>query len=96
MENSKKTKYTSKLKEFGPKLKWVLLNGFQDYKLNSKYIDFICPDPKEKNHNPTAKLHVLIQDMLIAEFSPEIQNTKYFNFLVDAVAHNIKKKALKD
>jgi hypothetical protein len=96
MQNSKKNKYTNKLKEIGPKLKWVLLNGLQDYKLNAKYIDFICPDPKEKNPNPTAKLHALIKEMLIAEFSPEIQNTKYFNFLVDAVAHNIKKKALKE
>jgi len=96
MNENKKSKYTNKLKEMGPKLRWILFNSIQEYKLNAKYIDFICPDPREKNLNSNEKLHDMIKESLLKEFSPEIQNTKYFELLVDAVAHNIRKKSLND
>lgn len=95
-DNNRKLKLTNKIKELGPKLKWVLFSGMQDYKLNSKYIDFICPEPDSKKVDSTEQLNEIVRESLIKEFSPEIQNTKYFDLLVDAVAHNIKKKAVND
>lgn len=95
MRNLKKIKLTNKLKSLAPRLKWMIFSEMQDYKLASDYIDFLCPDPK-KESNPTAQLDAIVRASLIKEFSPEIQNTKSFEFLVDAVTHNLKRKALKD
>lgn len=64
----------------------------QDYKVNSKYIDMICSDSDVKTAND--RLEDMVRASLIREFSPEIQNMKSYEFLVDAVVHNLKKKQL--
>jgi len=95
MKNQKNIKFTNELKGIGPKLKWFLFTQMQDLKLTSEYIDFICPSTeKNENSNPIENLEKMVRQSLIREFSPEIQNLKSFDLLVDAVMHNIQVKAL--
>jgi len=96
MNEQRKLKLTTKIKELGPKLKWMLFSELQDIKIGSQYLDFICPDIQNHPKNATEKLEALVKESLIKEFSPDIQNSKSFNLLVDAVCHNIKRKQLKD
>jgi len=93
MRNLKKIKFTNNIKTLSSKIKWVFFSEMQDYKLTSDYIDFICPDPNNEG-NATEKLNSMIKESLIKEFSQDIRNTKSFDILVDAVAHNLKKKDL--
>ena len=96
MKEQRKLKLTNKIKEIGPKLKWMFFSELQDLKIGAKYLDFICPEDVKETKNATEKLEEIVKETLIKEFSPDIQNTKSFNLLVDAVCHNIKKKQLKD
>lgn len=97
MKNNKNLKFTNELKGIGPKLKWFLFTQMQDLKLTSDYINFICPnsDRKDKeSSNPIENLEKMVRQSLIREFSPEIQNLKSFDLLVDTVMHNIQVKSL--
>jgi len=80
------------LRSIKPRLKWLMFSQMQDYKVNSKYIDMICSDNDAQTAND--KLEAIVRESLIREFSPEIQNMKSYEFLVDAVVHNLKKKQL--
>lgn len=91
MKKKQNLKLTNKIKSFGPRLKWLMFSEMQDLKLTSKYMDLICPNENDKK-DPNEKLEDLVRATLIKEFSPDIQNMKSFDFLVDAVVHNIKKK----
>lgn len=95
MQN-KNLKITNKIKEISSKLKWLAFSEMQDYKLTSDYINLLCPKTEDKQADPTTTVNSIIRETLIREFSPEIQNTKSFDLLVDAVAHNLKKKALNE
>ena len=92
MFNLKNLKIVKHLKSIKPKLKWLMFSQIQDYKINSKYIDMICSDAGAKTQN--ARLEQMVRESLIKEFSPEIQNMKSYEVLVDAVVHNLKKKQL--
>ncbi|HSA05882.1 MAG TPA: hypothetical protein P5556_01740 [Candidatus Gastranaerophilales bacterium] len=99
MTEKKNHKFTNELKRIGPKLKWFLFTEMQDLKLTSDYIDLICPTGDKKSEiesNPVESLRKLIEQSLIREFSPKIQNLRSFNHLVDTIMHNIQKKALGD
>lgn len=94
----KKPTETSKLnkfKHFSQKFKWFLFTELQDLKLVSDYIDFICPSEKNKTVEQIEDLRNLIKQSLIREFSPNVQNFKSYDLLVDAVMYNIQKKSLK-
>ena len=93
MKNTKKIKFTNKLKSIGPRLKWFLFTELQDFKLTQDYIDFLCPDVSSKT-NSVEKLEGLVRQSIIREFSPEIQQSKSFNLLVDAVMYRIQKKSI--
>jgi hypothetical protein len=95
MKKQDNLKLTNKIKSFGPKLKWLLFTELQDFKLTSDYIDFLLPEEKKDRADSSEKLENIVRDSLIREFSPEIQNKKSFNLLVDAVAHNLRKKLTK-
>ena len=57
----------------------------------------ICPEPENKSQKTQSDmLEEMVKQTLIKEFSPEIQKMKSFDFLVDAVVHNLKKKQLED
>lgn len=92
MFNLKNLKIVKELRNIKPKLKWLMFSQMQDYKVNSKYIDMICTDNDSQTAND--KLEAIVRESLIREFSPEIQNMKSYEFLVDAVVHNLKKKQL--
>ena len=92
MFNLKNLKIVKKLNSIKPKLKWLMFSQMQDYKVNSKYIDMICSENNANTAND--KLEDIVRASLIREFSPEIQNMKSYDFLVDAVVHNLKKKQL--
>lgn len=95
----KNLKFKNGLKDVGSKLKWFLFTEMQDYKLTSDYINFICPPGVGKKNkvvsNPIEDLDKMVRQSLIREFSPEIQNSKSFDLLVDTVMYNIQKKSLK-
>lgn len=92
MFNLKNLKIVKQLKSIKPRLKWLMFSQMQDYKVNSKYIDMICSDNDTQTAND--KLEEMVKESLIREFTPEIQKMKSFDFLVDAVVHNLKKKQL--
>ncbi len=92
MFNLKNLKIVKHLKSIKPKLKWLMFSQIQDYKINSKYIDMICSEGDSNRNNN--RLEQMVRETLIKEFSPEIQNMKSYELLVDAVVHNLKKKQL--
>ncbi len=94
MFDLKNLKIVKTLKSIKPKLKWLMFSQMQDYKVNSKYIDMICSDNDVQTSN--SRLEDIVRASLIREFTPEIQKMKSFDFLVDAVVHNLKKKQLED
>lgn len=94
MFNFKNLKIVKQLKTISPKLKWLMFSQAQDYKINSNYIDMICADGNKAVNSDNDRLEAIVKDTLIKEFSPQIQEMKSFNLLVDAVVHNLKKKNL--
>lgn len=93
--NFKNFKIVRKLKDLSPKLKWVMFSSLQDYKIGSKYIDYLIPEDKKDINKDNEKLENMVRETLIKEFSPKIKNMKSFELLVDATVHNIKQKQLK-
>lgn len=90
----KNLKIVKKLKEASPKLKWLMFNQMQDYKINSEYIDMICSDSSKTVNSDNDRLEAMVRESLVKEFSPNIENMKSYELLVDAVVHNLKKKQL--
>lgn len=96
MFNLKNFKIVKSLKTLSPKLKWLMFSQVQDYKINSNYLDLICDDAQNDASKSNEKLENIVKETLIKEFSPDIQNLKSYNLLVDAVVHNLKKKQLEE
>lgn len=90
----KNLKIVKKLKEVSPKLKWLMFNQLQDYKINSEYINMICSDSSKEINSDDSRLEAMVRESLVKEFSPSIKNMKSYELLVDAVVHNLKKKQL--
>ena len=91
--DKKKLKYVKSPSDVNSKLRMFLYSGMQDYKINSKYIDMLCPEENDKVSS-TEKLHEIIEEALVKEFSPKIKESPNFYLLVDAVAHKLKKNSL--
>ena len=96
MFNLKESKIAKALNAIKPRFKWLMFSQMQDYKINSNYIDMICPDEQKTSNDYNTKLENIVKETLIKEFTPEIQNMKSYNLLVDAVVHNLKKKQTQD
>jgi len=77
------------------KLRMFLTTGMQDYRINSKYIDMLCPEPKN-TVSSTEQLNQIIEEALVREFSPRIKQSPNFHLLVDAVAHKLKKNSMNE
>ena len=90
----KNLKIVKKLQEVSPKLKWLMFNQMQDYKINSEYIDMIVSDSSKEINSDNARLEAMVRESLVKEFSPTVENMKSYELLVDAVVHNIKRKQL--
>lgn len=90
----KNLKIVKKLKQASPKLKWLMFNQMQDYKINSEYIEMICSDSTKEVNSDNARLEAMVRESLVKEFSPNVEKMKSYELLVDAVVHNLKKKQL--
>ena len=92
--NFKNFKIVKKLANISPKLKWFMFKNIQDYKIGSKYIDYLIPSDQKTPEYDNDKLEKMVRETLIKEFSPKIKDAKSYELLVDAVVHNLKKKQL--
>lgn len=90
----KNLKIVKKLKEVSPKLKWLMFNQMQDYKINSEYINMICSDSSKEINSDDKRLEAMVRESLVKEFSPSVEKMQSYELLVDAVVHNLKKKQL--
>ncbi len=43
----KNLKFVKTVKNLSPKLRWFMFKSIQDYKIGSKYIDYLIPDDKK-------------------------------------------------
>lgn len=71
-----------------------MYKNIQDYKIGSKYIDYLIPDENKSVGYDNDKLEKMVRETLAKEFSPKIKDSKSYELLVDAVVHNLKKKQL--
>ena len=71
-----------------------MFNQVQDYKINSEYIDMIFADQNKEINSDEKRLEAMVRESLVKEFSPDVENMKSYELLVDAVVHNLKKKQL--
>lgn len=94
MRETKFERLRNKLRRFYVRLKWLLFTEIEDIKLISRYIDFLCPSLNKSKTDPIENLKLIVKQSIIKEFSPEIQNSKSFDLLVDAVMHKVQKKTL--
>lgn len=91
----KNLKFVKSIKNLSPKLKWFMFKSIQDYKIGSKYIDYLIPDENKGIHKDNERLERMVEETLVKEFGPKVKDMKSYNLLVDAVVHNLKKKQLK-
>lgn len=94
MLNLKNLKIVKEIKDLKPRLKWLVFSQMQDYKIHSNYIDLICSDSNKGVESNNKLIESMVRETLIKEFSTDIQNSKSYELLVDAVVHNLKKKQL--
>ena len=87
--NFKNFKIVKKLANISPKLKWFMFKNIQDYKIGSKYIDYLIPSDQKTPEYDNDKLEKMVRETLIKEFSPKIKESKSYELLVDAVVHNL-------
>lgn len=92
--NFKNFKIVKQLKNIKPRLKWLMFSQMQDYKINSKYIDFLISDTPKKVDEDEKRLEEMVRESLVKEFSPKIKDMQSFDLLVDAVVYNLKRKQL--
>jgi len=92
--NLKNLKIVKQFKNIKPRLKWLMFSKVQDYKINSKYVDFLISDTPKTVEDDEMKLEAMVRESLIKEFSPNVKDLKSFDLLVDAVVHNLKRKQL--
>ena len=91
----KNLKFVKTIKNLSPKLKWFMFKSIQDYKIGSKYIDFLIPEENKEINKDSERLEKMVEETLIKEFGPKVKDMKSYNLLVDAVVHKKKKKQLK-
>lgn len=90
----KNLKIVKQLKNLSPRLRWLVFSQVQDFKIGSRYIDYLIPNEAKNPAHDAIKLEQMVRDTLVKEFSPKIKDSKSYELLVDAVVHNIKKKQL--
>jgi len=91
----KNLKFVKTIKNLSPKLKWFMFKSIQDYKIGSKYIDYLIPEENKGVGKDNDRLEKMVEETLVKEFGPKVKDMKSYNLLVDACVHNLKKKQLK-
>ena len=94
MKNLKNLKIVKELQKVSPKLKWLMFDQMQDYKINSKYIDMLCSNSSRDVSTNHSRIEAMVRESLVKEFSSDIEKMKSYELLVDEIVHNLKKKQL--
>ena len=95
MFNGKNLKIVRTLKqEISSKLRWLGFSSSNSEKSSADYIKMISGVNELQSSEAERKLEQMVRSQLKSEF-PGIENKKSYEFLVDAVIHNYKKKQLK-
>ena len=88
----KNLKIVKKLKGVDPKALWLSFANAQ--RLNRReYVDILTDNKSIQTLSDERRLEAMVRDQIKMEF-PNIENSKSYELLVDAVVHNIKKKQL--
>lgn len=91
----KNLKLVKTIKNLSPKLRWFMFKNIQDYKIGSKYIDYLIPEENKGIEKDHERLENIVKESLVKEFGPDVKNMASYDLLVDAVVHNLKTKQLK-
>lgn len=91
----KNLKFVKTIKNLSPKLRWFMFKNIQDYKIGSKYIDYLIPEENKGIEKDHERLENIVKESLIKEFGPKVKEMASYDLLVDAVVHNLKRKQLK-
>lgn len=87
-------KIVKKIKEeISPKLRWLNFMNIKNDKSSADYISMISGVEELKSNSDERKLEAMVREQLRSEF-PNIEKSKSYELLVDAVMHNYKKKQL--
>lgn len=84
-------KLVQKLKEtISPKLRWLKFSN-----MDKKSLDYVqmVSGVELKSMSDAARLEAMVREQLKTEF-PNIESSKSYELLVDAVMHNMRKKQL--
>lgn len=77
-----------------PRLRWLAFSGQQKAdKSSPEYIKMISGVEDIQTNSDERRLEAMVREQLKEEF-PNIENSKSYELLVDAVMHNLKKKQL--
>lgn len=88
----KNLKLVQKLKEsISPKFRWISFSNKQD-KTSAEYLESIS-GVELQSMSDALQLEAMVREQLKADF-PNIENSKSYELLVDAVMHNMRKKQL--
>ena len=88
-----KFKLVKELKNIKPQLNWLKFSSSQR---QEKVQDELLNSLMEENKfiEEELRIRAMVEDMLQKEFSPEIKNSKSYDFLVDSVVSKLKQKQL--
>ncbi len=79
--------------QISPKLRWLNFANKNIDKSSPDYVRMISGVDELKSSADERKLEAMVRQQLKEEF-PNIENSKSYELLVDAVIHNYKKKQL--
>jgi len=79
--------------EISPRLRWLNFMNIKSNKSSADYISMISGVDELKSSSDERKLEAMVREQLKAEF-PNIEKSKSYELLVDAVIYNYKKKQL--
>jgi len=88
----KNLKIVQKLKGIDPKSMWLSFANAQKMH-RREYVDMLANSREIQTISDERRLEAMVREQLKIEF-PNIENSKSYELLVDAVVHNIKKKQL--
>ena len=80
-------------KEISPKLRWLNFMNIKKDTSSADYISEISGVKELKSSSDERKLEAMVRQQLKEEF-PNIEKSKSYELLVDAVIYNYKKKQL--
>lgn len=90
----KNVKLVKKLTNMRPQLTWLKFSNSSLLKKSRN--DFLKEISADNSFvREELKIRKMVEEMLAKEFSPEIKNSKSYDFLVDSVVERLKNKQLK-